>query len=234
MSERSAQQPRVAIVDYGMGNLYSVQRACAHVGLDSFLTENPADVSRAEAVILPGVGGMPEAMRRLNESGLSDAIRESAERGVPLLGVCLGLQLLMSHGSEFVPHSGLGIIPGTVVRFNGESAPGVPLKVPHIGWSQIRSGTHRGWNAPLLGGITEGALMYFVHSYYVRPSDAGIIAATARYGSIEFCAALSRGNTFACQFHPERSGPTGLVVYRNFADALRPESHPASAPLVTT
>jgi glutamine amidotransferase len=234
MSDRSARRSRVAIVDYGMGNLYSVQRACAHVGLDSFLTEDPAEVARAKAVILPGVGGMPEAMRRLTESGLSDAIRESAERGVPLLGVCLGLQLLMSDGSEFVPHLGLGIIQGTVVRFNGESAPGVPLKVPHIGWSPIHSAKPRTWNAPLLDGITEGALMYFVHSYYVRPSDTGVIAATARYGSIEFCAAVSQGNIFACQFHPERSGPTGLVVYRNFADALRSESHPAPAPLLTT
>jgi imidazole glycerol-phosphate synthase subunit HisH len=219
MSERHA--PRVAIVDYGMGNLYSVQRACAHVGLDSFLTSDPDQVLRANAVVLPGVGAMPEAMRILDSSGLGDAIRESAAAGTPLLGVCLGLQLLMTHGSEFKPHLGLGIIEGKVVRFEGNDADGSPLKVPHIGWSAISYPPRRGqWISPVLKGVADGALMYFVHSYYVRPANPGIVAATAHYGPVEFCAAVARDNIFACQFHPERSGPAGLAIYKNFADAL--------------
>jgi imidazole glycerol-phosphate synthase subunit HisH len=213
--------PRVAIVDYGMGNLYSVQRACAHVGLDSFLTGVPSEVLAADGVVLPGVGGMPEAMRILDNSGLSDAIRESVSRDTPLLGVCLGFQLLMSHGSEFTPHRGLGIIEGDVVRFDGEDAAGAPLKVPHIGWTGISCPDgDSGWITPVLDGVANGALMYFVHSYCVRPENPTIVAARARYGSVEFCAAVSRDNIFACQFHPERSGPAGLLIYRNFADAL--------------
>jgi len=218
LSERHA--PRVAIVDYGMGNLYSVQRACAHVGLDSFLTSSPREVLEANAVVLPGVGGMPEAMRILDDSGLSDAIRESAARGTPLLGVCLGLQLLMSHGSEFRPHRGLGLIEGEVVRFEGVDPTGSALKVPHIGWSGISPADGGRWITPMLNDVPRGGLMYFVHSYYVRPVNSEIIAAKARYGSVEFCAGVSRGNIFACQFHPERSGPTGLLIYRNFAQAL--------------
>jgi glutamine amidotransferase len=213
--------PRVAIVDYGMGNLYSVERACAHVGLDSFLTSEPDEVLRADAVVLPGVGAMPEAMRILDRSGLGDAIRESASAGTPLLGVCLGLQLLMTHGSEFTPHLGLGIIKGEVVRFEGNDSSGTPLKVPHIGWSGIRyPAGHARWVAPVLKDAPDGALMYFVHSYYVRPANPAVVAATAMYGPVEFCAAIAQDNIFACQFHPERSGPAGLAVYRNFAAAL--------------
>jgi glutamine amidotransferase len=204
-----------------MGNLYSVQRACAHVGLHSFLTSDPDYVLGADAVVVPGVGGMPEAMRILESSGLGDAIRASASRGTPLLGVCLGLQLLMSHGTEFVPHRGLGIIAGEVIRFDGVDASGAPLKVPHIGWSAIgQPAGHSRWINTSLDGVANGGLMYFVHSYYVRPANTEIVAATARYGSIEFCAAVSQDNIFACQFHPERSGPAGLLIYRNFADAL--------------
>jgi glutamine amidotransferase len=229
MPERHA--PRVAIVDYGMGNLYSVQRACAHVGLTSFLTSAPAEVLAADAVILPGVGGMPEAMRILDGSGLSDAIRESAAAGIPLLGVCLGLQLLMSDGSEFTPHKGLGIIEGDVIRFEGKDSLGAPLKVPHIGWTGVYPTTGEKWITPVLDDVPSGGLMYFVHSYYVRPANPAIVAAQARYESVEFCAAVSRDNIFACQFHPERSGPTGLLIYRNFADSLARRGAGMSVPI---
>jgi glutamine amidotransferase len=214
-----------------MGNLYSVQRACAHVGLNGFLTSEPGEVAGADGVILPGVGGMPEAMRILDQTGLSDAIREAVAAGTPLMGVCLGLQLLMSHGSEFTPHRGLGIIEGEVVRFEGNDSRGNPLKVPHIGWTGIDSPNGEGWKTSALGGVPAGSLMYFVHSYYARPADRSIVAATARYESVEFCAAVSRDNVFACQFHPERSGPVGLLLYRNFSAALTSRLSNVSVPI---
>jgi glutamine amidotransferase len=204
------------------------------VKLDAFLTSSPAEVAAGDAVILPGVGGMPEAMRILDKSGLSDAIRESAAAGTPLLGICLGLQLLMSRGSEFGPHDGLGIIDGDVIRFEGNDAAGAPLKVPHIGWTGIAPVDADRWSTPMLKGVPVGGLMYFVHSYYVRPANPEITAATAAYESVEFCAAISRANIFACQFHPERSGPIGLRIYRNFAESLvrRGADAPVTLPTV--
>ena len=165
------------------------------------------------------------------EMEVPGAIRESAASGVPLLGVCLGLQLLMSHGSEFTPHKGLGIIEGDVVRFEGNDAAGAPLKVPHIGWTGVYPAGGDKWSTPVMDGVPAGGLMYFVHSYYVRPADVSIVAANARYESVEFCAAVSRDNIFACQFHPERSGPTGLLIYRNFADALKRRGSKVAVPI---
>src|SRR2546423_5354958 len=130
-------EPRVAIVDLGMGNLHNVKRACAHVGIDSSLTTKAADVMAADAVILPGVGAMPEAMRELNATGLADAVRRVASEGKPLLGVCLGLQLLMTRGTEFSDHEGLGVFPGRVERFPRQTMDGRLLRVPHIGWAPI-------------------------------------------------------------------------------------------------
>jgi len=215
-----AKAPQVAIVDYGMGNLYSVQRACEHVGIRATIVSSPEAVLAADGVVLPGVGAMPDAMGTLDAEGLSSALRLVVQRGTPLLGVCLGLQLLMRDGSEFRPHAGLGLVPGRVVRFEGHDKDGRPLRVPHIGWNAVRRVTGSGpdpWSATPLADTPDGAYMYFVHSYYVIPDDPGAVVATARYGDVEFCAAVHRGSIFACQFHPERSGPAGLAVYRAFA-----------------
>ena len=216
MRDRAA---RVAIVDSGTGNLHNVWRACAHVGLDSHITANPADVLSAAAVILPGVGAMPESMHALRESGLADALRTVATRGTPLLGVCLGLQMLMAHGTEFTSHDGLGIFPGRVERFPTRDLDGNVLRVPHIGWTPIAAPDDRtdAWDDTLLSTTPAGTSMYFVHSYRVIPDDTGIVAATAGYRGVEFVAAVARDNIFACQFHPERSGPAGLEIYRQFA-----------------
>ncbi len=223
MSESS--RARVAIVDYGMGNLYSVQRACAHVGLRSAITASPDDVLAADAVILPGVGAMPVAIRTLHSTGLADALLEIAARGTPLFGICLGLQLLMREGSEFERHAGLGILDGEVVRFQGTEGE-APLRVPHIGWSPVRPEPGIGaWADTPLEAIPAGSLMYFVHSYYVVPSDAAVVAATTTYGSVRFVSAIARDNIFACQFHPERSGAQGLAMYRRFASLIRTEPH---------
>jgi glutamine amidotransferase len=211
---------RAVIVDYGMGNLYSVRRACEHVGLEAAITAAPDEVREADGVILPGVGSMPVAMEALDESGLGDALRVVAERGTPLMGVCLGMQLLMEEGSEFTMHRGLGILPGKVVRFPARDGNGGQLKVPHIGWNQVHrpSGYSRDpWLETPLHATPEGEYMYFVHSYLVLPSEPNLCVGMSRYGGIEFCSVVARGSVFGCQFHPERSGPQGLQVYREFA-----------------
>jgi imidazole glycerol-phosphate synthase subunit HisH len=213
--------PHVAIVDYGMGNLYNVQRACAHVGLEAKITTSAREMLEADGIILPGVGAMPEAMRELSSRGFDEALREAASRDTPLFGVCLGLQLLMSHGTEFTEHAGLGIVAGRVVRFpkDWSDGRGGVNKVPHVGWSRIRPPADRpdAWRDTVLSSTPEDTSMYFVHSYHVVPDDSALVTARAEYGGIEFTAALSSGNIFACQFHPERSGPAGLELYRLFA-----------------
>lgn len=217
-----SEKPRVALVDFGLGNLHNVKRACAHVGLDAGITSDPAAVRAADAVILPGVGAMPEAMRALDAAGLSDVLRDIAACGTPLLGICLGLQLLMSEGTEFTSHSGLGIFEGTVMRFPRFTSDGSTLKVPHISWSPIAPPDDRpeAWNGTLLATTRPGTQMYFVHSFHAVPADPGLVVAVASYNDIPFVAAIARDNVMACQFHPERSGPEGLEIYRQFANRI--------------
>ena len=217
----------VAIVDYGMGNLFSVQRACERVGLNAELAHTPESLLAADGVILPGVGAMPEAMRVLTATGLSEALRTCAARGTPLFGICLGMQLFMREGNEFGRHEGLGILSGTVRRFDDRDDDGRPLRVPHIGWSPIlrRPGATDhlagdSWKGTPLAGIHEGESMYFVHSYYVVAEEEDLQIATTQYGSVQFCSAVGRGNVFGCQFHPERSGEAGLRMYATFAQLI--------------
>lgn len=215
-------RPRVAIVDYGTGNLYNVQRACSHEGLEASITAEPTRVLEADGVILPGVGSMPDAMAELDRCGLSEALREVAARGTPLFGICLGMQLLMEEGSEFTVHAGLGIVPGRVVRFAGADEAGAPLKVPHIGWNSVFPAPGgRSWKGTPLDGSPEGVYVYFVHSYHAVPATDAVRVGVTRYGSVEFCSALASAAVFGCQFHPERSGPQGLQMYRRFAGALQ-------------
>jgi glutamine amidotransferase len=208
--------PRVAIVDYGMGNLYSVEHACRHAGADAVITTKPDEIAAADGVVLPGVGAMPDAMTVLRQSGLDKAIAFAAGKGTPLLGICLGMQLLMREGTEFGPHEGLGLVEGGVQRFEGTEEDGSPLKVPHIGWNAVRQSGEGRWAGSLMQDAADGTYMYYVHSYYVVPRDPGIRVAATRYGDTDFCAAFQQGNLFACQFHPERSGPQGLLMIRNF------------------
>jgi glutamine amidotransferase len=203
-----------------MGNLYSVQRACAHAGLSAQITGSPEEVLAASGVILPGVGAMPHAMRALDASGLSAALRETVARGTPLFGVCLGMQLLMTEGSEFGSHAGLGLVPGVVRKFEGLQRDGTSLKVPHIGWNQVKrrdSAEGDSWAGTPLEMTADGEYMYFVHSYYVVPEDPAVQIARTRYGDVEFCSALAAGSVYGCQFHPERSGPQGLRLYQRVA-----------------
>ncbi len=216
--------PLVAIVDYGLGNLFSVKQACAFVGLNSIITNSRKDILGADAVILPGVGAYGDAMLTLRRLDLVNVLRDIVESPKPLVGICLGMQLLMTESYEFGCYKGLGIIEGPVVRFDAPKEKDRMLKVPQIGWNCIfQPANDLRWHRTLLDRIVEGEYMYFVHSYTVQPQESNVILSTSRYGHIEFCSSIQSGNVFACQFHPERSGPKGLQIYNNLANRLKKE-----------
>lgn len=198
----------IAIIDYGMGNLRSVQKALEAVGQAAVVTADPEQVRRASHVILPGVGAFADAMAELSRSGLGAAFVEAVRAGKPCLGVCLGLQLLFDASEEDGEHQGLGLLPGRVVRFR--STPG--LKIPHMGWNTLRILRP----APLLTGLGPEPSVYFVHSYHAVPACRDDVAAEADYPT-PFAAMVWRENLLACQFHPEKSQSVGLAMYRNFA-----------------
>lgn len=202
----------IAIIDYGMGNLRSVQKAFEKVGFEATVTADPAQVLEAEKIVLPGVGAFPDCMRNLEQGGFVDPLLKVIRDGRPFLGICLGLQLLFTESEEFGTHQGLNVIPGRVMRFpEGLAAGGEQLKVPHMGWNQITVRT----KSPVFDGIDNGTNVYFVHSYYVKPDDDQVVAATTGYG-IEFCAAIWKDNIVATQFHPEKSQDKGLHILKNF------------------
>jgi len=202
----------IAVVDYGMGNLLSVAKAIERVapGIDVTITSQPGEVDAAERVVFPGQGAMPDCMRTLRESGLEAAVRRAA-RDKPLLAICVGEQMLFDR-SEEGDTPGLGLIAGSVVRF----APGLsgldgPLKIPHMGWNQVRQARPH----PLWQNVPDASYFYFVHSYYARPDDPGLTVGQADYGEAFTCA-VARDNIFATQFHPEKSAAAGLAVFENF------------------
>ncbi len=197
----------IAIIDYGMGNLRSVQKGLERVGFAAEVTRDPGRIEGAAGVVLPGVGAFGACMHNLRTYGLADPVRHVIQRGTPFLGICLGMQLLFDESEEFGPVKGLGIFPGRVVRF--ADTPG--LQVPHMGWNQIR----KRQDPPHLRGIAEGAFVYFVHSYYVVPADPSLTATSTDYG-IEFTSAVCRDNVFATQYHPEKSQAVGLQILANF------------------
>ncbi len=199
----------IAIIDYGMGNLRSVQKAFERVGHAAVVTSDPLELRRATHVVLPGVGAFGDAMQELGRRGLIEVVIAEIASGKPFLGICLGLQLLFEVGHEDGRHAGLGVLAGEVVRF--PARPG--LKVPHMGWNELIVRRP----APLLAGLSTGTHMYFVHSYYVVPRDPSVIAAEAAYPE-PFAAMVWRDNLFACQFHPEKSQADGLRMLRNFAE----------------
>ncbi len=197
---------RVAIIDYGAGNLRSVARAVAHVGFEPFVTANPSDVASAERVILPGVGAAADTMRNLREKGMVEPVLDYIASGRPFFGVCMGLQALMTVSLEGGEHPCLDVIPGRVVRF-----PRSDLKVPHMGWNRVRQVRPH----PLFRDVPDGAYFYFVHSYYPEPDERGVVAGETEYG-VTFASAVVRDRLVATQFHPEKSGELGLRLYFNF------------------
>src|SRR5512136_760806 len=195
----------IAIIDYGAGNLRSVANAIAKLGHQPTVTSNLGDLRGAAAIILPGVGAAADTMRNLEKLGLSEAIRRAVADGVPMLAICVGMQVLFDETEEGGRHRCLGIIPGVVRRL----PPG--LKIPHMGWNQVNQRTRH----PLFESIPDGANFYFVHSYRAEPEDSAVVAGTTEYG-VQFCSAVVRGNLMATQFHPEKSGENGLRMYENF------------------
>lgn len=198
----------IAIIDYGVGNLASVANALERLGHDALISSDPELILRADKVILPGVGAFADAIQTLRRSGLEAVVKEIITSQIPLLGVCLGMQLLLSESEEDGIHQGLDIFKGRVVHFDLPAS----FKVPHMGWNQVRAAKE----SKLFRGIPEGSYFYFVHSYYAVPEDDNCVAACCNYG-LEFCCALEQGSVFATQFHPEKSGEIGLKVLNNFA-----------------
>ncbi len=198
----------ITIVDYGAGNLRSVERACRAVNMDSRFSRDPKEVLSAERILFPGVGAAASAMQALHERGLGEALEQAVARGVPTLGICIGCQIVLDH-SEEGDTPALGLIPGRTVRFRIDDP---ELKIPHMGWNEVRVARPH----PLLEGIETADEFYFVHSYYPRPDDDAHVFATASHGG-EFACAVGRDNLFATQFHPEKSGRLGLAMLERFA-----------------
>jgi glutamine amidotransferase len=195
----------IAVVDYGAGNLRSVVRALEHSGAEAATTSSPDDVERAQAVVLPGVAAASDTMKGLRERGLIEPLLRSIQAGKPFLGLCMGLQALLTFSEEGGRQECLDVIPGAVRKL----PPG--LKVPQMGWNQVSCQVDH----PLLDGIPDGSYFYFVHSFYAEPRDPAVVVATTEYG-VRFPSILARDNVFATQFHPEKSGARGLRLYRNF------------------
>jgi glutamine amidotransferase len=195
----------IALIDYGMGNLGSVHKALLRVGCQAEITDDPDQISRAEAVVLPGVGAFDDCVKNLVDRGLDVAVKDAVNDGKPFLGICLGLQMLFDSSEEGGKYPGLGIVPGKVVRFTHD------LKIPQIGWNQISIRKP----APHFAGVADGSWVYFVHSYYVVPEDDSVVATVTNYG-YDFVSAIWRDNVFATQFHPEKSQAVGLKILENF------------------
>jgi imidazole glycerol-phosphate synthase subunit HisH len=211
---------KVAIIDYRMGNLFSVQHACGHVGLESIITSEQKVISESDGVILPGVGAFSTAMKHLNELNLIETILEVIQNGKPFMGICLGMQLLFTESEEFGNNSGLGVIDGKVKKFPDHKKDGSRLTVPQIGWNQIFK-TDLARDSSLIKNISDGEFMYFVHSYYVEPDDTGVVFTKTNYEEVEYCSSLLKENVFASQFHPEKSAEKGIEIYRNWANLHR-------------
>ena len=200
----------IAIIDYGMGNLRSVEKGFLKVGVDAKVVSDPRSVNDAEAIVLPGVGAFRDCMKNLDRMKLIEPILKSVRNGKPYLGICLGLQMLFTESEEFGVYKGLDVLKGKVVRFQ------VDLKVPHMGWNTVRLLG----KPPIFDDIKDESYFYFVHSYYVAPDDEGIIAGTTDYG-MTFTSMVWKDNIIATQFHPEKSQETGLKILKNFGDFVK-------------
>lgn len=212
----------VSVVDYGLGNLFSVSRALEKVGAEVVVTDSPAAIERATSLVLPGVGAFSDGMNGLHQLKLVDAVRRYGASGRPLLGICLGMQLLFDASEEFGHHEGLGLIPGRVVAIPSTGEDGVPHKIPHIGWNElVMPASLPNWERTALTDVAPGASVYFVHSFTADPANAVDRLADCYYDGRLISAAVRRNALSGCQFHPEKSGEVGLRILRAFlADGL--------------
>lgn len=206
----------VVVIDYGVGNLLSVQRGLEYCGVDVVVTADPQVIRNAQRVVLPGVGAFANAMAALHERGLVDVTRSVAARGTPLLGICLGMQLLLDESEEFGITAGLGIIPGRVVAIPATTMDGQVQKIPHIGWNELQPSENANWEGSVLQGVRPGEAVYFVHSFQAKPNDPADRVADCIYGGRGIPAVICHGQVSGCQFHPEKSGKTGLAILTNF------------------
>lgn len=210
--EKRNENAVIQIIDYGMGNLRSVAKAFERIGVAARFCTDPEELTTATAAVLPGVGAFRDAIGQLQQTGFDAAIRDYVKGDRPLLGICLGLQLLFEESDEDGRHKGLGVCGGRVERF--ESQPG--LKIPHMGWNTVRVASDH----PVMSNVPDAEHFYFVHSYFVRPSDESIVALTCEHGE-QFCAAIARGNVVATQFHPEKSQDAGRRLLESFVKTFR-------------
>ena len=213
---------RIILVDYGRSNLFSVQRALETIKAKVSISHDPEEIKGADKLIIAGVGAFGDGMDGLRRNNIIEAVKEFVEKGNPLLGICLGMQLFFEEGEEFGLHEGLGLIRGRVIRLRDKTAEGNKLKIPHIGWNnvfapdRVKEARSAFEGIKLLDDVKPGEFMYFVHSYMVQPEDPAVMAAETEYGINRFCSVVVKDNIFGCQFHPERSGLAGLKIYHNF------------------
>uniref|UniRef100_UPI004048115A imidazole glycerol phosphate synthase subunit HisH n=1 Tax=Algoriphagus sp. TaxID=1872435 RepID=UPI004048115A len=212
MNEKSN---KVVIIDYQLGNLFSVKQACDTVGMNTTISFNKEDILNADAFILPGVGAFNEAMNNLKKLGLDTLIKNKVNSGTPIFGICLGLQLLFTESEEFGAGNGLDLISGVIKRFpdNFEDR---KINVPHIAWNKIQK-SNQNWQSTALNELSDNDFMYFIHSYFVKPKDESVVLTTTNYDGIEFCSSILQNNIFSTQFHPEKSAGKGLSIYNNWA-----------------
>jgi glutamine amidotransferase len=206
----------VVVVDYGVGNLFSVRRAFEKCGAEVHLADLPEVIRSAPRLVLPGVGAFADGMRGLIERGLDGAVREFAETGRPMIGICLGMQMLATTSEEFGIHAGLGIIPGQVRPIEKTGIDGQPHKIPHIGWAALQNPGATDWTNSILSDVAPGEAVYMVHSYALMPDNPTHRLADCLYDGRVISAAVRSGNVFGCQFHPEKSGPVGLRILKKF------------------
>lgn len=207
-------KPKITIIDYGVGNLHSIKRAFRFAGTDAEISEDAGTILNSDAVVLPGVGSFEAGMRGLKVRGLTDTVKDFAESGKPMLGICLGAQIMLSEGHEFGVFEGLNLMSGKVIRF-----PDFPKgeKIPQIGWNKVYTPKEVLWEGSVLQGLDrEGPDVYFVHSYILSPQKKENVFGLTTYGGFEFCSVIKKGNIYGCQFHPEKSGKLGLEIIKNF------------------
>ena len=209
---------KVAIIDYGVGNLLSVQRAVEECGAEAITSSDPDVINRADRVILPGVGAFANGMRALESLDLVEAIKAIALDGIPLLGICLGMQLLLDESEEYGTTKGLGLIPGRVVPIPAFGIDTTNLKIPHIGWNSLLASEDTGWSGTILQNSTPSDAVYFAHSFMSNPEDPEMCIADCLYGGNRISAVIARENIFGCQFHPEKSGDKGLKILKAFVE----------------
>ncbi len=210
----------IVIIDYSLGNLFSVQQAFLHWGVETIVSHDPDDIRAADAIVLPGVGAFAEAMLNLKKYKLDLAIKDSIESGKSFLGICLGMQLLFNTSEEFGKTNGLGIIEGEIKKFKSDQE-GYKLLVPQVGWNQILPTSKDNWKGTVLENVEVNSFMYFVHSYYAVPKSVENSLSTSVYGGIEYCSAVIKDNVVATQFHPEKSGEVGLRIYKNWISKIK-------------